>query len=364
MIDSKSAAEILTATGKPPSLTDLLSSQDLALAAYMWDLLTSDQSWNAAWTKPDGYVRIPNGAIPSGFMSESYGNGTNTIYELSETYDRFYGSDAHESVYGLGAYDWLKGGGGDDLIDGGAGDDRLEGDDGNDALFGGLGNDFIDGGHGSDRIAGGDGNDELSGGAGYDVVDGEAGVDTLYLADGPNAVFADLAREISHSPGQHIDRIRNIENIISGDGDDILLGNSHDNWLSAGDGNDTLFGAAGDDWLDGSTGFDRVNGGAGDDRLSGEDMTGGDGYDRFQIDMDDAFIIRDFQSGQDKIVLPDSGSIVLAAPLSDFLAGAIERPEGLLVKLDFIFDGDEFHSSHMILTGISAGGLTTADFIV
>ena len=62
-----------------------------------------------------------------------------------------------------------------------------------------------------------------------------------------------------------------IENAISGDGNDTLIGNDAANLLSGGRGNDILIGGAGDDTLDGGTGSDLfiVGAGEGNDVIDG-----------------------------------------------------------------------------------------------
>ena len=92
-----------------------------------------------------------------------------------------------------------------------------------------------------------------------------------------------------------------IENAVTGDGYDTLIGNALDNKLYGMRGDDTLQGAAGNDQLyggegadvldggagvdllDGGVGNDRLDGGAGDDRLLGgadcDQLTGGAGND-------------------------------------------------------------------------------------
>ncbi|MFV0512798.1 MAG: M10 family metallopeptidase C-terminal domain-containing protein, partial [Jhaorihella sp.] len=56
-----------------------------------------------------------------------------------------------------------------------------------------------------------------------------------------------------------------IENVRTGSGNDIIVGNSVANWFRGGDGDDTLEGADGDDWLTGDAGNDDIRGGAGSD---------------------------------------------------------------------------------------------------
>ncbi|KQN82183.1 hypothetical protein ASE90_10865 [Sphingomonas sp. Leaf67] len=70
-----------------------------------------------------------------------------------------------------------------------------------------------------------------------------------------------------------------IENVVTGDGNDNVTGNSLANELHGMRGNDMLFGAAGADKLDGGAGRDWLDGGTGADIL-----TGGAGADIFFFD--------------------------------------------------------------------------------
>jgi serralysin len=87
------------------------------------------------------------------------------------------------------------------------------------------------------------------------------------------------------------------EELVGGDGDDIIEGNAGNDVLRGLYGDDYLFGESGDDilWggadndrLHGGSGFDELHGGSGDDVLyfSGEDIyEGGDGNDTFSADI-------------------------------------------------------------------------------
>ncbi len=89
---------------------------------------------------------------------------------LTETGDRFFGSDSGNYVQGRD---------GDDVIIGGNGRDLLNGDAGNDTILGGGDDDSISGWLGDDTLAGGAGNDWLGAGIGNDTVDGGSGFDVL-----------------------------------------------------------------------------------------------------------------------------------------------------------------------------------------
>lgn len=60
-----------------------------------------------------------------------------------------------------------------------------------------------------------------------------------------------------------------IENVVTGDGNDTIVGNTANNYLMGMRGNDSLSGGSGDDTLGGGAGNDQLNGGLGNDRLDG-----------------------------------------------------------------------------------------------
>ncbi|MBE9161322.1 MULTISPECIES: DUF192 domain-containing protein [Microcoleaceae] len=96
--------------------------------------------------------------------------------------------------------------------------------------------------------------------------------------------------------------------LIFGDRDnDLLAGNEGADTLFGGLSNDTIYGGQDSDWINGDRGSDLLIGGEGKDIL-----TGGAGDDLFVIDttsaaptINEADVITDFGSGNDKIVLTD-----------------------------------------------------------
>lgn len=145
---------------------------------------------------------------------------------------------------------------------------QMTGSSGVDWLLGMAGNDILLGNAGNDTLQGGDGNDTLRGDAGNDLINGGAGVDTA-LFSGQNAVRVDLAVTTAQNTGLGIDQIAAVENVQSGNGADVLRGNSVDNVLTSGNGNDDLFGAGGNDTLNAGAGNDTLRGDAGNDALYG-----------------------------------------------------------------------------------------------
>jgi Ca2+-binding RTX toxin-like protein len=188
----------------------------------------------------------------------------------------------------------------------------------NDTLSGGadavLTANILEGGAGNDSLSGGGGNDTLIGGLGDDTVNGGAGVDTVSFAGTTGAVSinlsnvdvgATLAGRTSGAAGINV--LSNLENVIGGDGNDIIIGSSGagsnitadnlldgalgDDSIDGGTGNDTLIGGGGNDTLIGGAGNDSLNGGVGNDTLSdgvgANTLSGGDGNDTYVIAVGD-----------------------------------------------------------------------------
>ncbi len=190
--------------------------------------------------------------------------------------DQIYGNAGNDQILGSAGNDTIYGGDGDDTIDGGDGDDLIFGEDGNDVLLGSNGDDTLDGGAGDDDISGGEGDDRLDGGfgddvldggAGNDVVDGGAGNDILVLSTGTDTLDGGLGNDtltvdptfagegviINLATGQatlnatgDTSTVISIENVVGGDGDDVITGNAYNNILTGGAGDDIINGGRGD----------------------------------------------------------------------------------------------------------------------
>jgi Ca2+-binding RTX toxin-like protein len=289
---------------------------------------------------------------------------------------------ASDSLTGLGGDDYLQGGGGHDTLAGGSGQNILEGGTGNDVFLvegtddlvleytgqgadtvysnvdfylpseietlvfsstgtalrgiGNEGNNLLIGNALGNELIGGAGSDVLQGGAGDDTLQGDAGDDQLIGGDGAGdlASYANLSEF-----GQNVvvnlasswatgasgsDFLHGIEYVLTGAGNDQLIGNTAANYLSAGSGadilwgeasadtldggeqDDTLYGGADGDLLIGGVGRDSISGDAGNDTLNGGEgadcMAGGGGNDLyFYIDSQDQ-VIEVAGGGQDTII--------------------------------------------------------------
>lgn len=155
---------------------------------------------------------------------------------------------------GLGD-DFLLGGFGPDVLFGEEGNDHLVGDDpqtseGTDTLIGGLGNDLLDGGHRAVRRDGQPSADQIAGGSGLDRVTyrGRTARVLVSLDDAGN-------------DGQvgELDQVLDVEEILGGDGSDVLRGDETNNLLDGGDGDDLLVGGPGGDDLVGGPAHDTAS---------------------------------------------------------------------------------------------------------
>ncbi|WP_193213421.1 choice-of-anchor D domain-containing protein [Luteolibacter marinus] len=261
---------------------------------------------------------------------------------------------------------------GNDILRGKAGDDWIDGGPGDDSIFGNTGTSFASGSD-NDRLHGGDGNDTINGNGGTDLLSGDAGNDILiYTADVqtdpnhevaipplgvvPAADMNDSLDRFDGGTGQDIVqmtagddllttrdgfgvlRVIGIEQILGGDGDDIvvvsdpdldvvsihLLGEGGDDLLSASNGgdrieggseDDRLFGLGGNDRIWGGDGRDEIHGGDGDDFITGAEYAGGD------QDTDEAFVAIEGGLGEDWIDAgPGDDRIFFSGP-GDLLLG-------------------------------------------
>jgi len=196
------------------------------------------------------------------FAGSNFNSAANSIYMPFNEHLRIFAGAANDSLTGYAnSADTLSGGGGRDILNGGSGG-------GNDVLIGGGGNDRLIGENGADTLQGENGNDTLDGGSGNDLLHGGAHVDTaLFL--GSTRATVNLNKTGNQNTGRGIDKLVGIENVTSGDGSDILIGNGVANTLTANDGNDKLVGGGSNDKLFGGNDNDTLDGGGGNDRLNG-----------------------------------------------------------------------------------------------
>ncbi len=150
------------------------------------------------------------------------------------------------------------------------GNDLLIGTNGADSIIGSFGNDELRGLDGDDVLSGGGDNDTLIGGAGDDSLFGGAGNDTAVFSTSSDVtVNLDLPVGVASSSGLGDDTLSSIENVTTGNGNDIIVGSDVANIIRAGMGIDSIYAGAGADTLYGDGGADELGGGEGDDNLYG-----------------------------------------------------------------------------------------------
>jgi Ca2+-binding RTX toxin-like protein len=156
----------------------------------------------------------------------------------------------------------LNGTAGNDTLSGGTEPDTVNGFGGNDTLFGGEGDS-------ADTLNGGEGNDILLGGYStqkpFEALDGGEGNDTADYSFFSGTLFIDLEADILYGPGDPApgpDRLISIENMKTGNGDDVIIGDDGVNQFDSGGGNDYLDGKGGADsyLFDPGDGHDVING--------------------------------------------------------------------------------------------------------
>ena len=124
---------------------------------------------------------------------------------------------------------------------------------------GGSGNDIIEGNSANNVLHGNGGNDTINGGGGDDYMDGGAGWDTVDYSYWGGGGTYNLATGVASFPGFYDEEILNFEAIITGAGNDNVIGSAADNRIETGAGNDTISGGGGDDYMDGGAGWDTVD---------------------------------------------------------------------------------------------------------
>lgn len=241
-------------------------------------------------------------------------------------------------------------------LTGSVNDDKLTGDEFNNALNGSAGDDSLFGGNGADALTGGAGNDLINGGNGSDTA----------IFVGTDTITVDLNLTDVQNTGQGLDKLVGIENLVAGDGDDLLTGNGQNNALTGGFGNDTLLGGGGNDVLAGGAGADRLTGGAGTDAFVFNVEFGDGNVDR----------ITDFNVTDDSIQLANAiftglnmGAVAASAFVANTSGLAVDGADRIIYETDtgnLYYDADGNGAGASVLFAVlnTNLALTNADFFV
>jgi hypothetical protein len=205
-----------------------------------------------------------------------------------------------------------------DLIEAGAGNDTVLSGAGNDIVYGGDGNDIVDGGAGDDMLLGESGDDTFVVSSGTDTIaggeTGETNGDTLdgsSLSTDTTVTFSAAENGTLTSGADQVNFFE-IEQVITGSGNDTVTGaagsqsvdtGAGNDVISMGDGDDTVVAGDGDDTVTGGAGADVLTAGAGNDTITfaeGDNVSGGDG--------DDLFILADYAETGNGTITIDGGN--------------------------------------------------------
>ncbi len=212
------------------------------------------------------------------------GEALGDIYNSIETIrggafaDDLFAIDVQAILYGGGGNDSLTG-----AVGGGEFTDYLYGEAGADFIEGNRGDDLLYGGNDNDQLYGGEGTDNLYGGLGADLHNGGNDPGIIDYARYDDANYGNLVIRLD-APNQNTgaaagDTYVDIQGLVGGVGDDLIVGNAQANYLFGGGGADYIFGQAGADYISGGEGTNQLCGGAGADK-----HIGGSGLDFARYD--------------------------------------------------------------------------------
>lgn len=208
----------------------------------------------SAYSTYIGFQQKINNALVSAI--EGKGNDTYFVDNSAISISEQFGSGARDLVYAACNYTL------DETIElltlTGTEDFNGTGNSKANLIIGNTGDNRLSGGGGPDTILGGEGDDIFVGGLGNDILDGQIGVDTVdYSAEStPLTITLGNGRATGRFIGT--DTLRNMDNVVSGSGDDRITASTWGSTIDAGAGNDIITHG---------NGFDKITGGLGSDRF-------------------------------------------------------------------------------------------------
>jgi Ca2+-binding RTX toxin-like protein len=240
-----------------------------------------------------------------------------------------FGGYDDDLMYGDGGADRMSGSFNDDTMYGGAGADTMTGGDDDDLLYGDDGADSLDGGNGNDTMYGGTGDDTMLGGYDSDLMYGQAGNDDMSGGSGADTMYGGYGSSDTMSGGEYSDVMYgdNGDGASVGD-DDLMYGDSGNDWMYGEGGDDTMYGGTGSDLMYGDAGDDKLYGGSGNDTVwggsnnNGNDGPGSSGNDYAELGSGDDLFNDNFEnSGSDTVYGESGNDRILTGDEADSLFG-------------------------------------------
>ncbi|MCZ4353868.1 right-handed parallel beta-helix repeat-containing protein, partial [Roseovarius aestuarii] len=176
----------------------------------------------------------------------TYGDGDDVIMAAI-------GNDSIDGGAGVDTYDMSANGSGASVVDlaGGYSFSAVTG-------FDNLSNiENVKGSAGNDALLGDAGDNMFMATGGTDNIDGRGGIDTFDASDAVTDLSVDLST--GAVSGAYSATLSNVENVVTGSGDDTVVTSSVRNNVSTGAGEDAITASAGGDRIDGGADFDTVN---------------------------------------------------------------------------------------------------------
>jgi Ca2+-binding RTX toxin-like protein len=155
-----------------------------------------------------------------------------------------------------------------EVVEGTPGADYVLGTDGVEVFNGGAGDDVGELLAGDDTFAGGDGDDACILEVGNDVCDGGPGQRDLAAYRTSRPLRVTLDGRADDGPVGATGNVFAVEEVVGGEGPDVIVGGAAGEELSGRGGNDTVLGGPGDDIVAGDRGADVLGGGDGRDRVA------------------------------------------------------------------------------------------------
>lgn len=285
---------------------------------------TADATGSGTATHVSGGATQTSAVANVEHLIGSHGDDTLNMAAYTGISHTLYGLDGNDVLTGSDRADVLYGGAGQDSILGGAGNDLIftaitstgTGTDAtalagtnSDGSGGGLTRgvitgimNIVDGGDGADTVVGGAGNDyfiaangQSGDGTNIDVFYGAGGTDTVDFSDYTAQIILDPLNNVARSGGVEIARFHDVEQWLTGSGNDIFTGTS---------ANETVYGNGGDDTFTSNGGNDVFYGGASSNNTNAGDrftssrsssstttMDGGDGYNYYSLSVGTDIVI-------------------------------------------------------------------------
>ena len=209
-----------------------MTGREISAVSYLMD--NYPQKQYVQLSSDDDYVAVfaDNLIVPRGIGNDIINNnGIDNIIRggLGDDIIRIKYNEA--IAFGMDGNDNISGSAKNDAIYGGSGNDHLSSLKGDDVLNGGLGNDFVHGGAGNDHII-------YMGGK--DFVVGSSGSDTLDISSIDNADIKLWFGKEQVVDAENSLRIWGVENIITGNGNDVVHGDQYDNVVTVSAGEDEI----------------------------------------------------------------------------------------------------------------------------